>query len=770
MSRIARALPRVGRGIGVSLALAPLTWSAAAVCLGLGLCLPVHPGIGWAAAAVLALLALPCWRLHRRGALALWVTAAALLSGIASDRHHQRELRLVLTASREQPRDGWWLRIDELASRQAGLSGKRVFATLAEPDLPPLRVAVDCGQPLRVGTLARIGGALRLVRPASNPGGFDRQRWLATRSIDLELTGNLRQQGPAETGRDWLARLRLWLVERLLADLPQDSARDILPGLVLGLSGGVDPALNDSFRHSGALHLFAVSGLHVSLIGLLFLGLLRPLPRPMRWTAVLLILTLFTLITGVRPSSLRALVMFAVLGVGLLRSRPHGALNALGCACLLELAFHPHSLNDPGFQFSYLVVFGLLSIATPLQRRLFAHPRFQRDPLLPAVLEGRRARWHRATRRFLVSSALVSTLAWACSLPVQIGRFGLWNPAAPFVNFILVPASSLALCLAVLGLLASLPGPAVGRPLRRLAHWLCSLLIWVAQLGDRHGPHAYLDRDPPRHIRLTVLSLQHGSAQLLEYRSRRILIDCGRAGDYPWELRNFLRYRGVEHLDLLVLSHADSAHAGGAEPLLGEIGVGRILVGPDPGRSAALARALAAAEARQVAVTRASAGFRADFDGASLSVLHPPPGFAASRADDNSLCLLFEAEGQRWLFTADAGWNAEAELAMRPELEGGVDVVIRGHNEDTGSGQPALWLRLLAGADAAHPLWILAAEDPGGSSSPLSNEAERGPKALRSFETFPHGALILEHGNGRSTLRGWRDGLSEIRPDRNDRP
>lgn len=206
----------------------------------------------------------------------------------------------------------------------------------------------------------------------------------------------------------------------------------LLKAMLLGCRAEVKGALREHFIDSGTLHLFALSGLHIGIIALLLIGLLKwtGLPRPY-WGLVLIpVLLVYVVMTGMRPSALRAFVMAAVYwGGSLVRRRPD-ALLALALAAWLVLLLDPLQVTDPGFLLSFCVV-GLLIVGCA---------RF-RAWLLPEdyALEGRSLRGRLLF--FIRSLVLSSTVAWAASFPLTLYYFGRASLVGPLANLVAVPLS-----------------------------------------------------------------------------------------------------------------------------------------------------------------------------------------------------------------------------------------------------------------------------------------------------------------------------------------
>jgi len=140
--------------------------------------------------------------------------------------------------------------------------------------------------------------------------------------------------------------------------------------IVLGDKSGMDRNVNESFRLAGVAHIFAVSGLHVGFIVLMFNWLLRKLK--VNNYAALVVTALATVayawICGFSASVLRAVVMSAVVMITRTTGRQPDVLSSLGLSAFLILLFRPLYITDAGFLLSFASVFGIATVTAALTR------------------------------------------------------------------------------------------------------------------------------------------------------------------------------------------------------------------------------------------------------------------------------------------------------------------------------------------------------------------------------------------------------------------
>ncbi len=206
--------------------------------------------------------------------------------------------------------------------------------------------------------------------PPAAPSGFDYGAYMEGKGIGHRLylpakAWVVTTKGGWSISRS-VAEWRQAAEERLEACLLNEKDRAIASALLLGKKDALDQELKVDFAGAGAMHVLAVSGLHVGIIYLVlatFLNCIFP-QRKGKWPKAFLLLAClwsYALLTGSAASVLRASTMFSFVIIGqTLQRRPH-IYNTLSGSALLWLIIAPRSVFDVGFQFSYLAVFGIVT-------------------------------------------------------------------------------------------------------------------------------------------------------------------------------------------------------------------------------------------------------------------------------------------------------------------------------------------------------------------------------------------------------------------------
>ncbi|WP_420388007.1 ComEC/Rec2 family competence protein [Roseivirga sp.] len=244
--------------------------------------------------------------------------------------------------------------------------------------------AQELAESLRYGDLIWVKGSPQTTEPPANPGAFDYANYLAYQNIryqqfigdEFEPIGNEAPNQLEEMAID----IREKAVSLIKQYVPDPRAGAVVLALVLGVKDDLDNELIQSFSATGAMHVLAVSGLHVGIIyGMLFwlLKRLRWHKRKYRWAMFFISLTVlwaYALLTGLAPSVLRAVTMFSFVAMGRALFRKGNIYNTLALSALALLIYNPYLIMSVGFQLSFLAVFGIVF----LQPRLYQlwQPRF----------------------------------------------------------------------------------------------------------------------------------------------------------------------------------------------------------------------------------------------------------------------------------------------------------------------------------------------------------------------------------------------------------
>ena len=578
--------------------------------------------------------------------------------------------------------------------------------------LPPRLMISDfrgqaAGRTWRAGDGWRL--TVRLKRPhgASNPHGFDRERWLWEHGIGA--TGYLRD-GPRDPapvllgarGSHPVEAARQWVADRIAARVQDPRSAGVLAALVVGDQSAIERSDWTLFRDTGVAHLMSISGLHVTVFAWLATGcigwgwrrwarvwpgvlLAVPAPQAAAWGGVAAAAA-YALFSGWGVPAQRTVLMLALV-VGLrqgVRQWPWPLVWLL--AMVAVLALDPWALLQPGFWLSFVAV-GILFASGSRVR--------------PGPMTG------------LLREQAVVTVALAPLGVLLFGQISLAGLVAnllaiPWVTMVVTPLAMLGVIVSPLWDLAALSVQALVAGLDWLGGWrwatlfrpipplplaLCGVagglllvlrLPWSLRSAGLVLLWPMLAWSPSRpaagEFDVLAVDVGQGSAVLVRTAGHSLLYDTGPrygpgsdAGDRV--VVPLLRALG-EAPDTVVVSHRDSDHSGGSAAVRAAWPQARWLSSFGEGE-------------------RCLAGQRWQWDGVDFELLHPSPEhFGADgqgRLPSNAMsCVLRVGNGRRWAWlSGDLDAERETRLALaQPHLR--ADLLLAPHHGSASSSSPVL--------------------------------------------------------------------------------
>jgi ComEC/Rec2-related protein len=753
---------------------------------------PRQPFIGLALAAVFGIGAAEHWEtppvwafgftalgvlavLLRPGTLTCWLLCGLSFFELHTIRHYGNEARqlakILATGPRVVRATGIvWNEPEKPATASRTITAHFVLKAeklaIAGQQLPAdllLNVAWAGAMP-GYGDRVTLTGSAANLEEKRNPGQFDFSGYQRRRGVHSEIRTRyaidcrIESQGHGQPAQDLAFRTSRWIQRQLRLDLEgSPEISDLIASMVLGLRGETPEDMKALFQRTGTMHLFAVSGLNVAMLAAIVLAVLRPFAvrRSAAVFVIIPILAGYALVTGLTPSCVRATIMVTLVLLGHVFDRRPLALNSLGAAAFFILAWDPEQIFLPGFQFSFVLVVTIVWLAGKIQRRIerFGQP----DAFLPREL------WNGPQRAgvFCVGKlaiALGVTLsAWLGSLLFTVGYFHLFSPSAIFANLVAVPLAFVVLVLGLASILSALVWQ-TGVILCNNANWFCAKLLLKVLNIFALIPGSYVYIETPRWApvpvcELTVFDLGDGGATFLRAGGHDWLLDCGGGGDYDRILLPYLRSRGVNRLDGLLLTHGDSRHIGGGLATINDFQprllADSVLKDRSPTR-------------RNLHETLNQRGFpkglyeRGDFirvgEQATLRVLYPPAGLRRSVADDMALVVQLETGGQRVLFMSDSGFTTERWL-LENETDLRSDLLIKGQHVKDFSGTPDFLAEV-------QPQAVICSALPFGEPREKLDPWERQTVArgIPVFRQDSTGAVQVEIRPGGFELRGYLNG------------
>ena len=614
----------------------------------------------------------------------------------------------------------------------------------------------------------RLKVRLRQPRGFRNPGGFDYERWLfqhdiAARGYVRDSTDNRRIAGRGLTP----LVLRQTLRQQIADHAPASPARAVLNALLIGDRSGLSDTEWQLFRATGTSHLIAISGLHIGLVAYMAwmlveflwrkagrLPLLLPSPIAGAWAA-LMAAALYAMLAGFSIPTQRALLMTAVFSFAIIFRRNSSSLDAVALALLLVLMIDPRSVLSAGFWLSFMAV----TVILLLIRR---YPQWGRWRMWIAIQTG-------------LFVALIPLLAF-WDFPA--------SPIGPLVNLIAVPWFSFVIVPAVLItamlLAVSFPGAetllmlvlkciAATMDVMQMAAkqselvTLSTPLWWMALLAGAGVLLLLLGRcwywraagvplslllfwpqsTSIDNLAVALLDVGQGQSVVIETSSHTLVYDLGPIFPSGFNTAEsvvipYLRNRARQRIDMLVLSHDDNDHTGGASQFVKRMDVRSTVFGQ---------------EMTQFGIPHKSCHDVEPWrwDDVSFRFLKAP--LEPVNDNDASCILLLEHPGGRILITGDVTRRIEQSLLKQYGELLRADVITTPHHGSRTSSSPSFVRRVAAKNSIVSAGWKSRYGLP--KADVMQRWRQQGAQIDNTAEA---GALLMEWDkDGRQSLRRYRD-------------
>ncbi|UCB56163.1 MAG: DNA internalization-related competence protein ComEC/Rec2 [Thiotrichales bacterium] len=570
-----------------------------------------------------------------------------------------------------------------------------------------LKLSWYYGEAVAAGETWQLTVRLKPPHGFMNPGGFDYEAWLFQHGI--HATGYVRN-GADNKKLQTATVFDSVVIRQQTAENIQSVLHDsVFAGLVRALAVGDRSGINrdqwEVLINTGTNHLVAISGLHIGLAAAFGYALSRRLVPlrvmyriPAQHVAILcavLVATIYAMLAGFAIPTQRALIMLICVAAAALLKRTSRPMDVLGVALIVILLWDPAAVMSAGFWFSFLAV-----------------------AVIFYTLTGNKIRF-----RWLQWGQMQIVIALAL-LPMSLFMFQQTSLVSPLANLFMVPyVSLLVVPLILLGMLLLPLSDIASAFLLGIAAHLFEL-IWPLLQGLSGVPYSHWIRaqpgmllmipafagvavllspglgysriagvvlllpllvsqpesPPPGAYELTVLDVGQGLAAVVRTHSHTLVYDTGarfseRLDSGEAVLLPFLRHEGVGRIDLLVISHGDGDHIGGAVSLLREFPETPLLgQGIDQ---------LDAVDSKDC-----EAGQTWEWDDVRFTIIHPDQG-AYTSSNNRSCVLKIETRGGSTLLTGDIEKKIENRLLRRDAARLAADILIAPHHGSKTSSTPA---------------------------------------------------------------------------------
>ena len=513
-----------------------------------------------------------------------------------------------------------------------------------------------------------------------NSGTFDYERWLFVQNIGA--TGYIRTFPTPkllETDSSWqgINVLRQFIADELTVLLKNSDYAGVIKALTIGERADISDQQWDVFKKTGVVHLLAISGLHIGLIsGLVYFLVLKistrflvSSPQIMAALSAVFIALFYSALAGFSIPTQRSLLMLVIAMNAIVWQRNITVTHTLAFTVLAVVIFDPLAVLSAGFWLSFLAV---AIIVYSLAGRL-----------------GKAGHWYDAIKIHWVAALGLS--------PLLLFYFQQFSIIAPIANFIAVPVISLLivpLCfIAVVAMscssvlagyvlfvvdkllqilwfvlleMAELPFAtitAVPPPFYALVFAFFGVLLLLSPKGM---PARWLglvlllplffnkpDQPKPGEVVMTLLDVGQGLSTVIETANHTLVFDAGAKYSESYDMGSavvipFLRSKGVDIIDKLLISHADNDHIGGAKSVISQSQVKQVI-------------SSVPVILKHYNSIKCKSGQFWDWDQVYFEILMPDEG--TLKGDNNNSCVLkvsskhgsilltgdIEAEAEKWL-------------------------------------------------------------------------------------------------------------------------
>ncbi len=559
-------------------------------------------------------------------------------------------------------------------------------------DCENIIVYVSDGQSYRVGNGITVQGVLKKFSKASNPGQFNEEEYYQMENIDFKLMAEeviITDPGYSRY-HTFLDKMKERLIRSYREILGEREAGTLI-AMLLGEKFLLEDEIKQLYQVNGISHILVISGLHISFIGMGAFWLFCKCGLPRAPGVFLTLITVYSYgeLTNFGVSTLRAVIMTAVMLMAPLLGRSYDMLSGVAFSALLILLENPLQLQSAGFLLSYSAVIGI-AIILPELRHLFPGKNPVRDGLLVS---------------FSAMFATAPSLLWF------FGQFPVYGIVTnllilPFVT-VLTLTSFLAGVLGILsqslGVFAAggayyilrlyevicitisrLPGNLLiaGRPeiwCVALSVLLMLLFVWAGRkYGKKHvllllaaALLVLFFKMPQAGLEISLLDVGQGDGIFMKSRGGTTYLIDGGSSDVEklgtYRILPFLNIRGIGRLDYIIVTHGDRDHISGVSEMIEQelVKIGCLTLPFIEKKEEEYLQLEALAREKGIPVRYMSAGDGIKDGNLNIYCLHPAPDFAVTSSNSYSLVLSVNYGEFDMLFTGDLEGEGEDLLVKR---------------------------------------------------------------------------------------------------------
>ncbi|WP_226656799.1 DNA internalization-related competence protein ComEC/Rec2 [Pseudalkalibacillus hwajinpoensis] len=568
---------------------------------------------------------------------------------------------------------------------------------------------------LQVGHTCSLTGSLKPPSHLRVPSLFDYERYLYHKKIHWIYVLNDKPscESLSESFIIKIQQYRQHVMTDIALTYPSQ-IQGIAASLLVGDRSLLPTDVIEAYQELGLSHVLAVSGLHVSVIGgLIFWIVIRiGVTREKAYSTLFLFYPFYLIFTGGAPSVVRASLMAMAVVLSLRYQLKINPLDGIAVACLITLLVNPYYAYHIGFQLSFLIAFALIVSSQTILLR-YQHPftKLLALSILAQVISFPLVIYHFYQISFLslglnliyvpfISIIVLPTLLLLFLLN-HLSLTFLFTPVSELLATVITFIHQFFLFLSELNMNVVIGAMSEGGLILSLAIcysvallwergeimkagfiWLlyCGILYIVPYLSPS-GEISFIDVGQGDSIVITLPFKQQvilidtggkpGFGEDEKWREKDSIFDTGRDIVLP-----YLKSKGIREVDLLILTHGDFDHAGGAAEVLEGIPIKKILLDQSKEQTEIEMNLLQTAREKKIPVTNAKEGQSWSVGEAQFTIIQ---ALQTEEENDGSIIMQANVGGYRWLFTGDLEEEGERQLLYKKSLSQ-IDVLKVGHH------------------------------------------------------------------------------------------
>lgn len=574
-------------------------------------------------------------------------------------------------------------------------------------------------QSVFTGSYVQVKGRIQKFRKATNPGEFDMRRYYHILGIDVQMKESVVEKHTATYSKrkELLFQIRNTLSQIYDKYLNERDA-GMMKAMVLGEKQQLDKDSKNLYQKAGIAHILAISGLHISMLGMFLFRLLQKMRIPL---PVCIGISIFLMIqygdmTGMSNSAHRAIFMFSMQILAKSARRTYDMLTAMMISCMSIVLENPQYIYHSGFQLSFGAILGIGLINPVLcDSRYQSKEEIGRNYNSRIMTEA--VYYIRRIKQSLQGSVAVS----AVHLPILLTQYYSFPVYSFFINLLVIPLLTVLLGAGILLLLVSEIGPVFHiiptyfiHCILDLYEWLAKITVdclmgnWITGCPTAFQVIAYLmilgilllyHEKMSTWIRymfllagvmvltvsfrfgmqITVLDVGQGDGICIETQEGHCyLIDGGSVSKKDvgtYQIIPFLKYRGIDRIEGVFLTHLDEDHISGVKELLARqrmegIRIENIILSKAVIRDEAYRDVLALCREYEVTVRMMAAGDEIRDGKLQIQCIFPDDEYVAEDRNAASLALCISCGEFKGLFAGDVDEQGESVIAKELQSQG----------------------------------------------------------------------------------------------------